>query len=382
MNRLTLFCILLVSQTILAVGCELEPPSIQRVDQENQIVISAIWPGATSTEVEQVVVKIEEAVESIGRVNSIRTEINFDHFELLLSCEPTERMDRVIEEVRTELDNIRSLPDRMEDISVALKSQLKVKSYDIKIELDFPGSTTGEKKKKVIESIKQPISEICPDAEISIDSSSYSHSLLINKMESPQKKEPKIRETLDETPGVLAIVDNRHSTAQHRILILTSDNRDALIDHVNKVKERLRAIEGTRDLRVKGIRESPQIEFDPDDSKMANHGISMQMLTETLRQHSAPKQRFEKLVNGRPKALSSIKLKSKDGAMVPIQELCQINFSREMSQIIRYQSMRAMEIHLQADDERAAANVDKELLEIKSEFQQSKNKVGLHLFEE
>ena len=87
------------------------------------VAISVPYPGASPTEVEQgIVLAVEEAVRSVDgvkRVTSTSSEgVGTVMVELLIDAEP----DRVLGDLKTEVDRIQSFPEEAEEASVSLIS--------------------------------------------------------------------------------------------------------------------------------------------------------------------------------------------------------------------------------------------------------------------
>ena len=89
--------------------------------------VSVPYPGASPAEVEQgIVLAVEEAVrgiEGVEHINSVAAEgVGTVAVELLVDADP----DKVVADIKSEIDRIRTFPDEAEDPTVALLSRKRV----------------------------------------------------------------------------------------------------------------------------------------------------------------------------------------------------------------------------------------------------------------
>ncbi len=126
MNTLMLTILLIGGLSLLTLRREVLPDFDLEI-----IVITVPYPGASPGEVEEgVCQKLEEAVQSIRGIHRVFGLAREDAGHVVLELADGQNVQRVLNEVRAEIDRIPSLPERAEDPSV---EQMTIRTPAIKV---------------------------------------------------------------------------------------------------------------------------------------------------------------------------------------------------------------------------------------------------------
>ena len=136
MNTLMLTILLIGGLSLLTLRREVLPDFDLEI-----IVITVPYPGASPSEVEEgVCQKLEEAVQSIRGIHRIFGLAREDAGHVVLELADRQNMQRVLNEVRAEIDRIPSLPERAEDPSI---EQMTLRTPAIKVGVLGPSGTVN-----------------------------------------------------------------------------------------------------------------------------------------------------------------------------------------------------------------------------------------------